>query len=201
MSNANQATDLNAENRRSCFRINDRVGLSISVLTDAEFRAARDSAGTRRQRMQVVNALLVESENQKPFLRKLKKRESDLADYLESVEDRLQSLAKALRFESSNAPSKPTHDVNISGSGIRFFHDRRLAKGTRVELDLHLFPSGTCLKLHGTVAWSNASGTRGAERIAVAVDYSDVPEDDRELLIRHVHALQMDYVRRGVRRS
>ena len=118
MSNANTAADLNAENRRSCFRINDRVGLSVTVLTDAEYRAARDSAGTRRQRMQVVNALLVESENQKPFLRKLKKRESDLAEYLESVEDRLQSLAKALRLESSHAPSKPTHDVNISGSGI-----------------------------------------------------------------------------------
>ena len=57
------------------------------------------------------------------------------------------------------------------------------------------------MKLHGTVAWSNASNTRNGERVAVAVDYSDVPEDDRELLIRHVHALQMDYVRRGVRRD
>ena len=177
------------------------MGLSLCVLTDAEYRIARDSANARRQRLHVVNALLVESENQKPFLRKLQNRESDLADYLESVENRLQSLAKALRHESSNAPSKPTHDVNISGSGVRFYHNKRLAKGTRVELDLQLFPSGTCLKLHGTVAWSAINKARGGEHIAVAVDYSDVPEEDRELLIRHVHALQMDYVRRGVRRS
>ena len=201
MSDTSTAADLNSENRRECFRINDRVGLAIDVLSEPQYRQARGQAQAQRERLRVVNALLVESENQRPFLRKLQKRQPDLMAYLESVEERLQSLATVLRHEVSDAPPTPTHDVNISGTGIRFFHSRRLAKGTRVLLDLHLFPSGTCLRLPGTVAWSKSEQIRGGERIAVAVDYSDVPENDRELLIRHVHALQMDYVRRGAGRN
>ena len=69
-------------------------------------------------------------------------------------------------------------------------------------LDLQLFPSRTCLRLAATVVWAESTRNRTkSDRVAIAVDYSDVPEHDRELLIRHVHDLQMDYVRRGVRRD
>jgi hypothetical protein len=189
-------------NRRECFRINDRIGLALKVLTEAEFKWTKQRSKDARSRQMAVNGLLVETDAQKSILRKLRNQQPLLVDYLESIEARLSMLARALQSESSEAPNAPTHDVNISGTGLRFHHTERLPKGTRLLLDMQLFPSRTCLRLAATVVWAESTRNRAkADRVAIAVDYSDVPEHDRELLIRHVHDLQMDYVRRGVRRD
>lgn len=195
-------TSVNDANRRECFRINDRIGLTVRVLTEAEFKWARQRAMDTHTRQMAVNGMLMESDAQKSILRKLRNQQPLLVEYLESIETRLVTLARALQNETSDAPTTPTHDVNISGTGMRFRNHERLTKGTRLLLDMQLFPSRTCLRVVGTVAWAESQRKRSRQDgCAIAVDYSDIPEWDRELLIRHVHELQMDYVRRGVRRD
>lgn len=201
MSEPDAAANADNANRRECFRINDRIGLSLKVLGESDFKRAKQWSKDSRSRQHALNALLVETETQKAFLRKLRKQQPMLADYLESIELRFSSLAQLLQSEASSAPNAPTHDVNISGTGMRFYHGERLARGTRLLLDIQLFPSRTCLQLPATVVWTDRARGRTADRLAIGVDYSDVPEENRELLIRHVHTLQMDYVRRGVRRD
>ena len=201
MSETESVSKQSGINRRECFRINDRIGLAVTVLSESNFKRARKRAKDDRSRQHALNGLLVETEAQKAFLRKLRRQQPMLADYLESVEQRFTTLARLLQAEASGAPDAPTHDVNISGTGVRFYHSERLPKGTRLLLDLQLFPTRTCLRLPATVVWAEQGTKRAGNRLAIGADYSDLPEEDRELLIRHVHSLQMDYVRRGALRD
>ena len=88
-----------------------------------------------------------------------------------------------------------------SANGVRFYHDEELQPGANVELKMKLFPSGICLFLFGQVVWcSKKNGARG-HPYAIAVDYSVIDEPSRELLVRHIHALQLEQVQRSERRQ
>ena len=92
--------------------------------------------------------------------------------------------------------------MNISGSGIRFRHSQRLRAGSKLRMELQLFPSCTCLSLLGTVVRCGElkQPAKNGDRYVIAAAFADIHDDDRELVIRHVHSLQLDYARRGVLR-
>ena len=189
-------------NRRESFRINDRVALAAHRLTEHEYRKARADARENRDRRRALNSIIATGENQRGVLRKIREEDPLVAAYLASLEERLESLARVLAREGRIVGDTPSHDVNLSGNGIRFEHDEALAKGDRLAIEIQLFPSGTCLSLLGTVVRARErSAVRSGGRYQVAVDFTDIHDDDRELLIRHVHNLQLDYVRRGARRD
>jgi hypothetical protein len=127
-------------NRRASFRINDRVGLRLRLLGESEYRAQRGRARTRHGRQQQLNSILAAGESQRGALRKLRDTDPTLAGYLQGLEERLEALLRLLGEDEQSAPEAPTHDVNLSGNGIRFRHPEALARGAHVELALRLIP-------------------------------------------------------------
>ena len=201
MSSSSALQSPQPNNRRECFRINDRIGLRINVLNENEFQRAKSQVVDKQERQHLLNAMIVSSENRRGALRGIREESPEIANYLSEVDEIINTLANLMTQEDSEAPQEQTHDVNLSASGIRFYSDEGYPAGARLELHVHLFPVDTYLRLYGTVAWCKRGEKRGlcVGRMAVAVDYSDVPVDDREILFRHINSLQLDYVRRGVR--
>ena len=199
---ANTAIAEQAErNRREAFRINDRVALAVRPLSETEYRHSRQQARTRQERGRLLISVIATGESMRGVLRHIRDEDPMVASYLQSLEERLEAMARMLAREGSHVADEPTHDVNLSGTGIRFMHDGDLPRGTRLAVEIQLFPSRTCLNLLGTVVRSGRRRTGRGGRYDVAVDFNDIHDDDRELLIHHVHCLQMDYVRRGVLRD
>jgi len=188
-------------NRRECFRINDRIGMRIRVLNDSEFLQAKAGAVSKHQRQHLLNDMIVASQSRRAALRGIREESPAIADYLADLDKKLNNLANLMTQEDSQAPRERTHDVNLSASGIRFYSDEGYSPGAHLELHVHLFPSDTCLRLYGTVAWCRHGDQSDADPgpLAVAVDYSEIPDEDREILFRHINNLQLDFVRRGVR--
>jgi hypothetical protein len=203
MNAAHAQAEQEERNRREAYRINDRIALAVTALSETEYRRARDRARGDQERGRLLNSIIATGEGMRGALRNIRDVDPAVAAYLQSLEERLDSLARMLAREGSGVSDHPTHDVNISGNGIRFVHDEPLTTGSRVELQLQLFPSRDCLRLLGTVVRVNkrSAAARGPGRYVVAVDFTDIHDDDRELLIRHVHCLQLDYVRRGALRD
>ncbi len=190
-------------NRRAYFRINDRIGLRVNVLNEIQFRVARERAAHKHQRQHLLNDIIVSSESRRSMLRRIHEESAEIADYLAQMDSKIDVIANILTQDDSDAPKEPTHNVNLSASGIRFYSDEGYPQGARLELHVHLFPSDSCLRLYGTVTWCQRGQNRGrcAGRMVVAVDYADTPNEDQEILFRHINTLQLDYVRRGVRPS
>ncbi len=188
-------------NRREYFRINDRIGLRIVMLDDSQCNQLRDKTNRSHERLHQLNSMLVSSESRRAALRGIREESTAIADFLAALDERLDTLTNLMTQENSQAPRTRTHEVNLSASGLRFYCDEDYPRGARLELHLHLFPSDNCLRLYGTVAWCRRAGQPGQTRgrNAVAVDYSDIPESDREILFRHINTLQLDFVRRGIR--
>ncbi len=203
MSTATAAEEAAARNRRGSYRINDRIALAVRPLSEREYRDARARARSELDRRRTLNSIIAAGESQRGALRNITDADPAIGAYIQGLEDRLERLVRLLNHEQQLAPDRPTHDVNISGNGMRFTHGETLARGSHVELNLQLFPSRNCLTLIAKVVWVRelARPNRAGGRFVVAVDYSDVHEDDRELIIRHVHALQLEHARRGLLRS
>ena len=201
MSNEAARAEANERNRRGSFRMNDRVALTVHPMSENDFRKARGEAREHRDRRRTLNSIITVGENQRGVLRNIRESDPVVAAYLQSLEERLETLARLLGREGREVADTPTHDVNLSGNGISFQHDEPMQRGDRLSLELQLFPERTCLSLLGTVVRMTERRTaRGGGRYQVAVDFTDIHDDDRELLIRHVHSLQLDYVRRGAAR-
>ena len=190
-------------NRRESFRINDRIALCVRPLNESEYRHARAHLLNAQHQQRTLNSILAESDNQRGMLRNIRESDPVVANYLHSLEERLDALARLLLLEQNTTPDAPTHDVNISGNGLRFQHPQALTEGSHLAVDVQLFPSHTCLSMLAVVVRSTElkRPAKNGGRFTVAVDFCDVHEDDRELLIRHIHSLQLDYARRGALRD
>jgi len=190
-------------NRREYFRINDRIGLRVVFLNESEFGQLRAKAASRHERQQQLNTMMVSSESRRAALRGIREESTAIASFLAGLDERLDTLANLMTQESSQAPRTRTHEVNLSASGLRFYCNEDYPQGAHLELHIHLFPSDNCLRLYGAVAWCRRAGGPGSSRgrNAVAVDYSDIPDSDREILFRHINSRQLDFVRRGVHPS
>ncbi len=186
-------------NRRESFRMNDRIALCVRPLSEGDYNQARTHIAASRRKQRTLNSILAGGDSQRGMLRNIRESEPAIASYLKSLEERLDALAQLLVVESHETPDVPTHDVNISGNGLRFGHPQALPAGSHMALDIRLFPSRTCLSMFAVVVRSTElkRPAKNGGRFTIAVDFCDVHEDDRELLIRHIHSLQLDYARRG----
>ncbi|WP_447973798.1 PilZ domain-containing protein [Nitrospira sp. Kam-Ns4a] len=120
---------------------------------------------------------------------------SGLSPALAKLEWLLEQVLLALARHNLAAVRLPiARKVNLSGSGIRCETRWICPVGTRVRVDL-ILPPFQRIRAAGTVVWCQAMSPprHGA---LVAIEFVDLPEDDRERLIRHVFRRQADYLRK-----
>ena len=184
-------TDQDKMERRSFFRINDEVSLSYRVLANHE---------TDRKPGLTIGgitgvALATEFEkmrvNSRVLFRHVEKDYPDVARYLGLLEDKLDMLLRAVLLAEGELVDQPTQHVNISGSGIAFKSDSEVKPGASLMLNFILYPTLTGISAYGTVV--NCQPEEGGFRIAA--EFSQLSDDDRDLLIRHIVKKQMDGLR------
>jgi hypothetical protein len=185
--------------RRDYFRINDAVALEVEpiaadALSDYEARFETD-----RLRCGLANYLSHRDEQLLPKRKKLEKRDPDLVSYLDELERRISLLADLVVNDGDGEPC-PSHVVNISGSGIDFAYHKPLPEGSYALLRIRLFPEQTRIMAIGRVmhAGHYADSKPGdAERgdFRAGMHFVRIHEEDRELLIKHIHSLQMQSLR------
>lgn len=183
--------------RRRFFRINDRIALKLRVLADEDVADALARFESNRSRRSLVNILAHETEKQLPQLRVLENQHPGIAAYLSFLEKKIDMLAQLVATQDEDMPNQPTHAVNLSAQGVRFYWPQHVEIGSTVELRLQLFPSRMCLLLFGTVIRCQENkGDVRERRYAIAVDYSHIEEEDREVVVKHIHGLQLNQIRR-----
>lgn len=185
-------TDEQARERRRFFRIDEAVALAVQPLTPAE-HDARGRSLRETPHGTLIGQLHMERESLMPVMRELETTQPSVARYLRLLERQVDLLARAIGDPHDNLPDEPTHEANLSAQGIRFTHIQAIEPGTAVEIGLKLFPSRMRLVLLGAVVACKPASGDGFE---IAVDFSDITPADQELLIKHIHARQLE-TRRG----
>lgn len=178
--------------RRSFFRIDDEVSLSFRVVSGHE---------TKRKPGLTIGgvsgvALATEFEkmraNARVLFRHIEKDSPDIARYLGMLEDKLDMLQRAVLLDNGELIDQPTQHVNISGSGIAFESAVDVKPGDTLSLTFVLYPTLTGIAAYGTVVSCQSIESGG---FRVAVEFTHLTDDDRDLLIRHIVKKQMDGLR------
>jgi len=188
--------DLDGDDRRRFFRIEDRVSLRFNVIQPDQL----DAAVARMQlglpdRIGVASAFSSSSHQMRHTLERFRREMPELAAYLESLNEKLDLMIQLLAVQENDLPDQPTHRAQLSASGIAFATDDAPEIGNIIELTLLLFPAYTCVRLYGTVV-NRQPAPRGSDgAILIGIDFTHIRESDRELIIRHVVQRQSTLLR------
>lgn len=180
------------DERRRYFRIEDTVCLEYRVLSQGELddclQRFYSGAATRFSQMsQLANMSFM----LKPQLRRIEKRFPDVADCLQIIDEKIDTVVKLFVEESAIFPSHSTRIVSLSAVGISFGVEEALEQDAMVEIKLILFPSYTSVMAYGKVVHVDAAVEfQDKYTVHPAIDFVHIRESDRELLISHVVSKQ-----------
>jgi hypothetical protein len=119
-------------------------------------------------------------------LSKLSERDSDLADFLRHLDNKMNTLLKTVKGEKSSFDDLEMMKANLSGNGISFVSDDEAAVDDMLELHIVLLPSYAYIYSFGKVVSCDPIAGEDAEHgYRIAVEFTLLMEEDREKLIQH----------------
>ncbi|MDQ7076198.1 MAG: PilZ domain-containing protein [Gammaproteobacteria bacterium] len=179
----------NPAERRRYFRIDDQLSLQCRSIEDE----AVDSFAYQRDMFSIYSTFLGKNEKKLPLFKVIEKKYSDVAEYLQFMDEKINSLAKLFVSKEAMLPDVPTHNVNLSAQGMRFFSQEDYQKGGLIEMRVKLFPSRIFMMLYARVVSCIvcSDGLEQGNQFLVSVDYEYIHDEDREAIIKHTHKKQL----------
>jgi len=185
-----------AEDRRRFFRINDEVDLYYRKIARQEADGASHidvDVLTSEALPQMLDALEQELTG---ALKRIDATAPEVAEYLKLLNYKVNILAECLLRQSNRVGENNSYHVNLSASGLAFGSEQALQEGDFLELKI-LLPASralvtTCCRV--VQCRQNPSHDQRYPYV-VSVDYINMKEEDRELLIKHVIKRQMAQIR------
>jgi len=181
--------------RRRYFRIQDEIILFFREIaadqvpdgeTFQEYALDSFSLSSR------LDLLTLESRSQ---MRKIERDYPEVADFLKTLEQKIELIARALLSSETNLASQPTSHVSLSASGLAFDADAGFKLGGVLELKMILPPALVGIIAYGRVVYCKQNMNENLPPFHIAVDFIGLRERDRELLIRHVVKKQLQQLR------
>ncbi len=191
--------DIDRHNRRETFRLDDTVTLTVRVLDEASLNAITEDFSAFRFRYCMQSHIQNQKEVRRPKLIRIKKRDPDIAEYLESLEAQIVQLAERLD-EASNVSGDVIEiagRASLSASGIRFRTTLPIKEGQVMEIGMVLSTNNTQVVMLGDVLRVESRSDGG---FAVSIYFSHIHQEDTEAIVRHLARLQQLELqaRRGV---
>lgn len=179
-----------AEDRRSYFRIDDNVRLSVrrvpaDELSERVEQLDHDLAGN----FTVMSSLAAITAQMTMGLRRIENRAPDLAAYLRAIDNKIEVIGRAFIMQEPEFMAEQAVPANLSAGGMCVGVDEMYEPGDALEIRMLLFPSFAGLMIYGTVVESSAAEDDDkASRFGhiTRIEFSHIRESDRELLIRHL---------------
>ena len=182
------------QERRDYFRIEDDIHLSYRAL-DPQERAkplAERLAG-RRPRHDIVEQINEISRRNAAVFKSVQKQQSEIARYLQSLNEKIDLLAAHAAGSDPATESHPNHHVSLSASGIAFGVDVALEVGSALELVMRLYPSHRQIIATGEVVdASRGHRVDSVYPLGVAAHFVEISESDHEALVEHILMRQFE---------
>lgn len=184
--------------RRESFRIDDKVHLSLRILSEDEYQRLLselpEHAAIEGALMNQLRTLTAQTSH---LLVNIRKSDPDIANYLGMLDRKINMLAAHLEGSRSGDGMAPDTRVNLSAGGIGFWRDQPLPRGTKLELRLVLFPSYTRIRALAQVLHAQEDELKPAHlRYRMGAAFTQISEAEKDALVRHLIELQSALLRR-----
>ncbi len=188
-----ELSPVDSPERRRFFRIEDEIVLVYRPVAPED---VPDSAAFPEQmadHFSITSTLEFLTQESQAQLRRIQRDHPDVADFLQTLERKIDVLAQALIISNNQLVDQPTRKVNLSAAGIAFDTEQALDEGCMLELKMVVPPALVGILTFGKVVYCREN--EGSHDYRVGVDFLSMREQDREFLIRHVVKRQLTQLR------
>jgi hypothetical protein len=135
----------------------------------------------------VMSGLASISQQMAGVFHRIKAESPDIAHYLQSLDQKVDLLGRALQSGVACNPAEQSRPVNLSVSGMAFKSSEPLEVDAVLELRLLLFPSLTGFLTFGTVVGCDELEPEESDYShIVRISFTHMRESDRDVLARHI---------------
>ncbi len=176
-------TDNEAGERRRFFRIDDKICLEYTILSDDEFKAAPEMLAQNKLSAFSLSAEFATLNNSfHPMLNSIKHSSPEIGQYLELLNNKIDALSQQLLTDELPCSESDMYQANLSASGIAFNCSENLAIGSKLKLKIILLPEKIGILVFGTV--KNCTPNQDST-YHIGVDFEHISYEDQELMIKH----------------
>ncbi|MDP3334789.1 MAG: PilZ domain-containing protein, partial [Methylococcaceae bacterium] len=117
------------------------------------------------------------------FIQRLESQNPEMMALYKILDGKINAIAQATMIIGSDVNPKNYQEVNLSATGLAFYQSSPLQIGQYLAIEIFL-PTTVALIL----AYSKIINCQQIEpdRFLISLDYTQIREDDQELLIKHV---------------
>ncbi|MBT8433847.1 MAG: PilZ domain-containing protein [Gammaproteobacteria bacterium] len=179
------------DERRRYFRIEDEALVALEPIDKATIDDRLEDFWTNEHAFSLRNNYNFQIEQHIADRNKIDSRMPELGRYLRVLEQQVDLLTdKLLGDENDKAMTEKS--VNLSAQGIAYYDDQAPEQDELVELKLKLLPSGFRLVIIARVVLVEKDRCQDQGKHRISLDFENLHEADREILIKHMHNKQME---------
>ncbi len=184
------------EDRRRFFRIDDAVNLYYRIVDEQTVVAASNTSDDVLSSCSLVTALDVLAQESRAIMHRIEKKDSEIAEYLKLIDSKISLIAQSLLQQSNDLTETKLCNTNISASGLAIEVDSKIKVGEFIEVKLFLSSCISVILLYGKVVYckSNTQDNSSSPYL-IGIDYINLKDEDREILIKHIVKRQMQQIR------
>jgi PilZ domain len=185
--------NISNDERRDFFRIEDEVYLELETISAEEYSSAEEVlANLHNDSFSLSADFATLNNNLHPVLNNIKQIHPDIAQYLELLNNKIDSLGEFLLHKSSAYDENKRIKANVSASGIMFESESIFKQGDLIRLELVLFPEKIGVLIFGKTVKITKSTN---EKQNISIEFEHIRTEDRELMIKHNLNKQMTDLR------
>ena len=184
------------EEKRRYFRINDTLHLLHRVIDESKIKQGSHVSNDVLGTYSLAAALEVLNQEAAALVPRLERRDPEFVEYLKIIDNKIALIAQAIVNQDNEFYEHDKQDVNLSASGLAFNNDQPIQVGALLELRMLLTSCLAVIVAYARVVQcKDISKDNPQHPFQICVEYINMNEQDRELLIKHVVKKQMQQLR------
>lgn len=184
------------DERRRFFRIDDAINLYYKIVDEQDVIAASKMTDDVLSNCSLVTALDLLDQESRLIMFRLEKNEPEIAEYLKALDSKVNLLAQAVMRQGNDFSEATVCNTNISASGLAIEIDHSIEVGDYLEIKLLLTSCIAVILVYGKVVYCKKNTEEDAAMpYQVGIDYINLNDQDREILIKHIVKRQMQQIR------
>ena len=182
--------------RRRFFRIDDEVNLYYKKVDENIVNQTSHMSDNVLANCSLAAAMELISQESRMMMNRIERNSPDVADYLKLIDSKIDLISQAIMMQGTDFKEKDTRNANLSASGVAFDSEEALAIDDFLEIKMLLVSCMAVIVTYGKVIYCKEKKSRDARYShVVGVNYINMKDQDRELLIKHVVKRQMQQIR------
>jgi len=179
---------------RGAFRIDDNILLSLRKIPAERVQEILNKYPEYNAELQLLNNFTDSSKVLTDQFALLRRRYPEVAKYLQTLDEKINTLASMQFSSSSMIPDLNWHEVNISASGLRISYEKPLNLDTYLELRLQLSQLSNYILAYGKIVRCSKSDEIEG-RYIIGLEFTHINVEDREAIHQHVRGKEIKLIR------